>query len=226
MKKKLVLLAVIFGSITMSSFAQIEIDEPANDDTESTTQGFFVKGGKQKIRALECYNFKDLIVSFDLKKEHFLCNYLLIELMVGNERKNTIYTYLIDQGDFSELFKGKKYAYFKVFSSDDMEEKSDWVYVTNARDNTPSAFHPLTRSDLQYTTNKKSLNDTKISVKVSRIKTEIKVTLRNAYWNWTDKWEEVNKIFSIELKNRIHVKAAKYYMSGFPKTPVSNGECF
>ena len=234
MKRKSYFLAFAFSLIALSSLAQIDIDEPVNENNKSKTQGFFVKEGKQKIEELECYNFKDLILSFDLKKEHFACDRLCIELEVGNKIKNVSYKYYIDQDEFSALFEGKDYAYFKVFSSNDMKEKSEWVFKkTYMNSDYPPSYYNLTRSRLQHCRSKKNLNDSKIMVKISCGKitgenavSEARsdgrvVTRKYNTWKWFD-----SSVFSIDLKNRVFINIAKFKVLGYPSKPVVNGDCY
>jgi hypothetical protein len=229
-----ILLTTMLSLLTVTSFAQIEVDEPSKENKDSKTQGFFVNGGKQKLDAIECYNFKDLIVSFDIKKEHFVCDQLSIEFEIGNENKNDTYRYVVDQDEFSSLFEGKEYAYFKVFSSEDMEEESRW-YTTHYSPNSDVAptHYKLTRSRLQHTKSKKHLENSTITVKIycGKITGEKEVSkalsdgrvVTNKYKTW--KWED-SSTFSIPLKNRIFINIAKFKLLGYPKKPVENGACY
>ncbi len=194
--------------------AQIEIEQETSSESkpESPTQGFFVKGGSQKIDALECYTFKDLIVAFDLKKEHFNCDGIDIEIFVGREKYARSHIGLT-QEEFTARFGGKKYAYFEIFTGDMKERLKK-------------------RSLLQHTNTKKDLHDTKMVAKVSCGKItgeeEISevfngqvVTRKKKIWKWDE-----STTFSIELKNRIYIKPLKFMVSDYPKTPVETGNCY
>ncbi|WP_445456527.1 hypothetical protein [Flavobacterium sp. HNIBRBA15423] len=206
--------------------AQIEMAKEVSNETESATQGFFVNGGSQKIEALECYTFKDLTLSFDLKKEHFVCDRVDIQIKIGTAETGwiTYKNFSIDQDEFTALFGDKKYAYFKIFSSEDIEEKAKW-YCTISQ-------HFLTRSRLQYTSIKSDVQGAKMMVKVlcgkitgegetSEVVSDRVVTRKYNTWKWTD-----SSTFDIELKNRIYIKTFKLLMKGFPPAPVATGNCY
>lgn len=218
MKKTPILLSMLLILTALSLNAQIEVEPEAEaeDKTESSTQGFFVKGGSQKIEALECYTFKDLILSFDLKEEHFTCDRIDIEILVGTKEKYYS-SFSMSQEEFTALFGGKKYAYFKVFSSEDMRERSEWGF---------------TRSLLQHTAKKRNLDGSKMVVKVacgnitgeeeiSEVVSDKVVTRKRNIWKWDE-----STTFSIELKNRIYVNPAKFFVSEYPKDPVATGDCY
>ncbi|WP_445456529.1 hypothetical protein [Flavobacterium sp. HNIBRBA15423] len=216
MKRKSILFSMMLILLALPLNAQIEIEQETSSEqeTESATQGFFVKGGSQKIDALECYTFKDLILSFDLKEEHFNCDGIDIEIFVGKKMYNKGG---LRQEEFTALFGGKKYAYFKVFSSEDMKERSKWGF---------------TRSLLQHTNIKRDLDGTKMVVKVfcgkitgeeeiSEVISDKVVTRKKKIWKWDE-----STAFSIELKNRIYIKPLKFMVSDYPKEPVATGDCY
>lgn len=217
MKRKSILFSMMLILLALPLNAQIEIEQETSNEqeSESATQGFFVKGGSQKIDALECYTFKDLILSFDLKEEHFNCDGIDIEIFVGKKMYNRGRGW--KQEEFTKLFSGKKYAYFKVFSSENMEERSDWRF---------------TRSLLQHTNTKRDLHGTKMIVKVfcgkitgeeeiSEVISDKVVTRKKKIWKWDE-----STTFSIELKNRIYIKPFKFMVSEYPKEPVATGNCY
>lgn len=224
MKLKFYLPVFIFGIFFSSVTAQINVDEKI-EVKESTTQGFFVKNGQQKISALDCYSFDDLILSFDLREEHFTCDQIRIDLIVGDKESKYEYSYFIDGDNLKDLVKRDDYAFVKVFSSKDLTEKSVWE--------NPTTKH-LRRSHLQYTNSKSNLDDSKLSVKIyTRKKTRLipkgTSTPDGSFYNsdiqlWTEWTSPIE--FSIGLKNRIFIKYATFFIKGFPKEPVVTENCF
>ena len=84
---------------------QIQVAKPVSENNDSPTQGFFVKGGSEKLTALECYNFKDLIVSFDLKDEYFGYDQVTIKLCVSGKYDETFFKYTMSMAEFKLKFK-------------------------------------------------------------------------------------------------------------------------
>lgn len=218
MKNKSILFSIFLILIALSLNAQIVIEKETSNETESSTQGFFVNGGSQKIETLDCYTFKDLMVSFDLKDEHFNCDGINVRLTFETEKRFNRSIASMIQKEFTELFGGKKYAHFTLFSSDDMKE---W-------------FGNLNRSRLQHTERKKYLDGSKMVVNVYRgnitgeevvheVVSDKVVSRTREIWKW-DKLPTTT--FSIELKNRIYIPPAKYFISGDPKRPVETGSCY
>lgn len=224
MKRSSILFPILLVLTTLSLNAQIQVEPEVVENAESSTEGFFVQDGNRKVEALECYTFKDLIFAFDLKKEHFVSDAIVIRIKVGTETYNDTYKYEMDQDEFSALFSGKEYAYFKLFSSENMEEESKWYSTTKKL--------YLTRSILQHATSKKDLHDAKIIVQVlcskitgeketTEVHSDQLVTRKSHTWDVTD-----SSTFSIELKNRILIKRFKFITKGYPEAPVATGNCY
>jgi len=105
------------------AFSQIQVESKIKGD--SNTQGIFVKDGTQKLSSLDCYNFKDLIVSFDIDPSFFNYDQILVVLSRGTSQGDGFhYTYSFTREDFSRRFKGKKYAYLSLFPEEGLDKKS------------------------------------------------------------------------------------------------------
>lgn len=232
MKRKFTYAFFAFIILSFSSFAQITVEDDNN--IESKTQGFFVKNGAQKIDALECYDFKNLILAFDLKPEYFTYDEIFITLTITNNQRNAMGVVIdeqfflkINKDIFNIQFAGKDYAYFKIFASDDLKEKSEFEYRYS------SVIYSLTRSKLQYTTNKKALTDSKMIAEisfgritgfrtVSETLSDGRVVSNNVNtWEWKPEIE-----FSIDLKNRIFINPVKAFSEGVPEEPLITGKCY
>ncbi|TNE55441.1 MAG: hypothetical protein EP338_04020 [Bacteroidetes bacterium] len=128
--------------------AQIDVEKPVSEEVlgDSPTSGFFVNDGQTKLSKMSCYTFKNLVVAFDLKKEHFECDRLDIKIRTGDfkYREHETYTFYIEKKDL-EKFKGKEYAYVYVFTKDDLKENSPFLNLSRNR------YYPMTRSRLQHT---------------------------------------------------------------------------
>lgn len=230
MEKRSIVLLLAFFSLFSALQAQIEIDEE-KDDNESTTQGFFVKKGQMRIEALECYDFEDLIISFNIKKEHFACDRISIVLQLGNpEKKNSIkeYIYTVDREDFKVLFEDKDYAYFKIFSSPDLDEKSDWKWKDEY-----NRRIPLQRIDLQYALKKPEVETFKIvalircgnikGVKtVHETKSDGSIVSRDIEnWDWS-----TSTALELDLKNRIFVSYVDAFKNKHKKVTTTDQGCY
>ncbi|NJO90736.1 MAG: hypothetical protein HC831_18570 [Chloroflexia bacterium] len=88
-----------------------------------------------------------------------------------------------------------------MFSSDDMEEKSEWLYEywsIGQSSETPPTIIYLTRSKLQYTGSKKNLSNSKIVVKIycgkitgeKAISQQLSdgriITNKKSIWEWSE----------------------------------------
>lgn len=207
-----ILLGII---LSYPSFAQLNIQE---EKKESKTQGFFVNNGSIKLDDLECYNFKDLIVSFDIQEFMWEADYIYVYLKYGRPESNgqtdalATYSYRITNTDFNRLFKDKEYAYFKVFSTDDMSEKSE-------------LFGGLRRGALQNTTLKKNVDASILQAKV-----HVSVTIGkkiDEYGNVYNRyrWDEAAN-FSIDLKNRKRIPRTYMFNDDKAYAVDTSGDCY
>jgi|GEM_PF-6972272 len=132
--KKHFITTISIALLSFSAFSQIEVkSSSAVDTTQSSTQGFFLNKGATKITSLECYNFSDLIVSFDIKKEYFEYDKIQILVHVGEPYSISSYAgRIFTQEEFAREFTGKKYGYIDIFSTTNMKEKSQYFEMNRA----------------------------------------------------------------------------------------------
>lgn len=120
--KKIIVLSLFICAKT--AFSQIQVQ--STKKPESSTQGLFVKNGTQKLSSIDCYNFTDLLISFDIDEKFFSYDVVLIQLF-----KSTSYNeggfpfnFTFTKEEFARKFKGKKYAYLSLFPDPALDSKS------------------------------------------------------------------------------------------------------
>jgi len=207
--KKLLLPAFLF----ISAIGASQIKMESTSKPESNTQGLFVKGGTQKITSLECYNFKDLVIAFDIDDSFFGYDQIVVGLVESTadvDKSQNGYSYTFTKEDFARRFKGKKYAYLNLFPDANLESKS----VMN-----------FERADLQYVMTKKEIETTKLFITVyGGMKTgEVQVIYENNREVRKEKYseEKLTKLLPITLHNLL-----KYHGSGGTPTLKIEGDCY
>ena len=120
--KKLFLSSLMLFSIT--AFSQIDMGKTSKPD--SKTQGLFAKGGTLKLASLDCYNFKDLVIAFDIDDSFFSYDRITVTLKraQSENESNFTYAYSFTKADFARRFKGKKYAFLSLFPEEALDSKS------------------------------------------------------------------------------------------------------
>ncbi len=122
--KKIIFTLLLVGS---SAFAQLDIASKWKPLT--STQGFFVNGGKTPVKEFNCYFFDDLILAFDIDDRFFNYDRIRIKVVKGkaesDEDFSGLNTYFYDfSAEQFAQFQGKKYAYLNLFPKPGLNEPS------------------------------------------------------------------------------------------------------
>lgn len=192
--------ALIGLVLTLKGFSQINVELPRQ--SADSTEGFFVKAGKQKLASLECYNFDNLTLAFNVDPSYFQYEKIIIQLEVKSGQFNEYAKRVFISGkEFNRRFsKGSTYVYFTIFSTANMKEESEWE---------------ITRAELEYAS-------TLFLVKNARLVATIYGVTRIGdpeldSWNY-----QPLKEVSIELLNR----KKPGFMKSAPAEPANTGSCY
>lgn len=205
--------------LALNSIAQIEMKTKKDEVKVDSTQGFFVKNGSMKLSTLECYDFDNLIIAFNIDESFFDYDLIKVELGWGIDGNMDMYkTAQIDKVEFAKRFTKKdKYAYFSIFKTNDPEEVSNWDF---------------TKAHLQYTPSNASLNDSKLIAWVSGVKRTTKKVYRTASDGSVVEtnepaWETPVRLhdLSLPMKNRIKANPIGYKIGKVPKLQTT-GNCY
>ncbi len=132
MKKIIAIIALTVLALPVC-FSQLEVQNPKAETKPDSlsNQGFYVNEGKLKLTQLECYNFGDMIVVFDIKPEYFSYDYIYIDLYSGETSNGyDIHGQIVySKEDFFKGNGGKDYAYYYVFYTKDLAEKSRFEFT-------------------------------------------------------------------------------------------------
>ncbi len=221
MKRK-IYITVISVLFALNTFSQITIKETAVVKSDST-QGFFVKGGTLKLDKLECYNFGDLIVAFNIDKSFFDFDVIEITLTWGSKSDNE-YNQMVrlKRAEFAKLVTPKdKYVYFNIFTTTDLKEVS-------------KVFPYCKRTYMQYAGSKNLANDSRLAASVKgynltgtetvyETQSDGKVIAREKEV-WTE--AEVLVSFNIPMLNRIKLSGSAYMFGKYPEEPQVTGDCY
>ena len=220
--KKNIYFTLISALFALNTFSQITIKETAVAKSDST-QGFFVKGGTLKLDKLECYNFGDLIVAFNIDKSFFDFDVIEITLTWGSKSDNE-YNQMVrlKRSEFAKLVTPEdKYVYFNIFTTSDLKEVS-------------KIFPYCKRTYMQHAESKKLADDSRLAASISgynRTGTKtVYETQSDGKVIATDKevWTEAKILgsFNIPMLNRIKVGAAAFMFGKWPEEPVVTGDCY
>ena len=125
--KKIITIIALMGTIVPVCFSQLEVENPKQSVKPDSTsnQGFYVNEGKLKLTQLECYNFDNLIVAFNIDESYFKYDEISIEIFWGlGSDLDEIRLLNIKKSMFNKQFSTKdKYAYFSVFKTTDLKEE-------------------------------------------------------------------------------------------------------
>jgi len=123
--KRMLLPILVVNLLSMHATGQIELNEdPTKRPDTSSTQGFFMNKGATQIKSLECYDFKDMIVAFDIDESYFDYDYIQIDIDKGDPYIDKYGDVRYTQEEFRRLAAGKDYIYVTVFSKEDLKEQS------------------------------------------------------------------------------------------------------
>lgn len=200
MKRKMYM-GVFSLLLAFSAASQIAVKEAKAD----TTEGLFVKNGTVKLTSMDCYNFDDLMVAFNLNATHFEYDMIEIKFRCGEKYDGDfVKSYHYTKSDFLKLFnETDAYAYFQVFKEADMKEKSQWGF---------------TRQDLYYT-------DTKSKAENSIL--QVTVIGHNYVMSNGEEWRSSVQLndFSIPMKGRMKISWFAFNYGKYPEETIS-GDCY
>lgn len=200
----------VFLLISFAGFSQISIENTTK--AESNTQGFFVKNGTQKLSSLDCYNFKDMYISFDIDPSFFAYDRVTVTLFRSYKgAPGFTFSYSFTKEEFARKFKGKKYAYLDLFTEEGMDSKS----VMGFR-----------RVELQMVGSKKETENSTLGSEIfGGTKTgEVETNFVNNEIVRKDKYrdEKIGKINPIPMTNLFKEPS----WGAYPKMPKGDGDCY
>jgi hypothetical protein len=220
MKRK-IYITVISALFALNTFSQITLKETAAAKSDST-QGFFLKGGTLKLDTLECYNFGEMLVAFNIDKSYFEYDEIAVVVSWGLDKDIELGgTKKFKKAEFAKLFIPQdRYAYVQVFKTENQKENSE--------------NFDFTRSQMRYTGSKIFASDCKLYLKIlARNITGIETT----YETRTDGkvvakekevWSlyETLNIIDIPMLNRIKVNGMAYAYHKFPTETEVPADCY
>jgi len=208
----------------MSSFlgmTQLDIETEKKENPDSKN-GLYVKKGQMKLNVIECYDFDDMMVAFDLYDNYFAFDGIKIEIGIAHkdEQYEERYSDYYSKAEIAK-FAGKEYAYFPVVEMVSGEEKS-YFWSTNR--------YRLNRVAMQQTSKKKNVENSelRIHIKGGTITGQRTVHERQAdgsvisrsedVWSWTEL-----DLFKVAMKNRKKILPVSL---GLKTKPDGDGNCY
>lgn len=192
-----------------------QIDMGNKTKPESSTQGIFVKNGTMKLTSLDCYDFDDMAIAFDIDDSFFTYDVIQVQLAKGKNgeaNQDNIYRYNFTKEEFARKFKGKKYAFLNLFPEQGLDKPSVMGF---------------TRARLQLVYSKKDKETTVIYVRISG---GTKTGVTSNYDNYSNRvvykdtytYDKLTSLAPVPMHNAF---VARAFLSD-PTMPTATGNCY